>query len=206
MKPVSIRNSRLLDKLDLVAEAVLKCPHSWKIKSWSPTLASLKAKMDDADFDGYPDSTLIIDYAYKNVSPALRQARRFLLAGFKHAICGEAPHWSYDGIYFMPPRFGHIDWHNDKNNPRKSIQFIWSGAKGYTIDCADGKLTKIPDRGGNISQGNWSCIQTEFKRDGKTWMAHVNNGFKPRIVIDISIPNKYTYEYQEALSFIRRSV
>ena len=39
-------------------------------------------------------------------------------------------------------------------------------------------------------------------KDGNTWFADHNTGGWPRVVIDVSIPEKYTSELEGAINFI----
>ena len=57
-------------------------------------------------------------------------------------------------------------------------------------------------RRGNMGAGNWTCVAGHMGKDGKTWFADHNTGSRPRAVIDVSIPERYSEEWDSAIKFI----
>ena len=53
-----------------------------------------------------------------------------------------------------------------------------------------------------MGAGNWTCVAGHMGEDGKTWFADHNTGSRPRAVIDVSIPERYSKEWDSAIKFI----
>jgi hypothetical protein len=204
MKQVPIKNIKMLQKLDSFATILLQMPHSWVSEPKANlTFAKLKEHMADASFVGYPKSHNYQDYTGTvarvdsgMMKKRLRTEKYFFLKYFQHSsgvVDMNHPKWYYDTLTTMPPRWGHTGWSNSKNKGRCYIRFIYNAGSGYSIEVEGKKQTTIKDQRRLIGAGNWTVITGTCGKDGKTWFADTNTGGKPRVVIDLSIPEKYQY-------------
>tara|TARA_B100000927_G_C16436826_1_gene458003 strand:+ start:14 stop:667 length:654 start_codon:yes stop_codon:yes gene_type:complete len=214
MKQIPIKNIKLLRNLDNFAETLYKMPHTFEaLPKPDLSFATLKTLMADAKFVGYPKQHNYQSYEGQ-IAPLqvgqhkrrLRTEKYFFLKQFQQGM-GEHfqqhPLWYYDTVTVMPPRWGHTGWHNSKNKGRHYIRFIHNTGNGYSISVKDKKQVTIKDQWrGRVGAGNWTCISGHMGADGKTWFADRNTGAFPRVVIDVSIPEKYTSEVEGAINFI----
>ena len=108
---------------------------------------------------------------------------------------------SQSKIAFVP----RARWQNSKNKPRQSIRFIYNAGDGYSIgvDGNSRKQLTIKDRNNNGVAKNWTCIYNEFSEDGQTWFADRNAGSEVRVVIDLSIKNKYKQEADKFIEYLQ---
>ena len=60
----------------------------------------------------------------------------------------------------------------------------------------------IKDQRRGIGAGNWTVLAGHMGKDGNTWFADHNTGGSPRVVIDLSIPEKYTKEHNAAINYL----
>ena len=62
-----------------------------------------------------------------------------------------------------------------------------------TMQCCpkEKKQVTIKDQRRGIGAGNWTVLAGHMGKDGNTWFADHNTGGSPRVVIDLSIPEKY---------------
>ena len=214
MKQIPIKNIKLLRKLDSFATNLYRLPHTFEALP-KPDLkfATLKTLMADANFVGYPKQHNYQSYEGEVVhveggrtKKRLRTEKYFFLKHFQYGM-GEHfqqhPKWYYDTLTVMPPRWGHTGWHNSKNKGRHYIRFIHNTGSGYSISVKEKKQVTVKDqRRGTMGAGNWTCVAGHMGKDGKTWFADHNTGSRPRAVIDVSIPERYSEEWDSAIKFI----
>lgn len=227
MKQVPIKNINLLGRLDSMAEMLLKMPHTFRaLPKADLTFKTLKTHMADASFSGYPASSNYQDYSGQVVNPAskgqidalgarnrglsqgkkLRLDKHYLLALFKAGMNKELyqtnAQWYYDTLTVMPPRWGHTGWHNNKQKPRRFIRFIHNTGSGYSIMVNGKQQVTVKDQKRSIGAGNWTCISGHQPADGSGWFADCNTGSSPRVVIDLSLPERYENSIDSAIQFI----
>jgi len=215
MKQIPIKNILLLQKLDSFATNLYQMPHSFEaLPKPDLTFATLKTLMADNSFVGYPKSHNYQDYSGQ-VAPVpsgrhkkrLRTEKYFFQKFFQYGM-GEHfqqhEKWYFDTLTVMPPRWGFTGWHNSKNKGRNFIRFIHNSGSGYSISVREKKSTTVKDQRRTVGAGNWTCISGHMGKDGKTWFADCNTGSRPRAVIDMSIPERYTAEIEGAINFITK--
>lgn len=229
MKQIPIKNINLLNKLDSFATILLKMPHSFEaLPKADLTFKKLKEHMADGTFVGYPKSHNYQDYSGKvvpikyrdmgrkpinlytehkgAVRKRLRTEKYFFLEAWRKGMAENFQRndqWYFDTVTVMPPRWGHTGWHNSKNKPRCYIRFIYNGGSGYSIEVEGKQQTTVKDQRRTVGAGNWTCISGHMGADGKTWFADCNTGSKPRVVIDVSIPEEYQNDVDGAIEFIQ---
>jgi|TARA_R110000851_G_scaffold174631_5_gene320804 hypothetical protein len=215
MKQVPIKNIKLLQKLDSFATSLIQMPHTWVSEPKADlTFATLKGHMADASFVGYPTSHNYQDYSGTvaivqntgKMKKRLRSEKYFFLKYFQYGHQDHTgvshPAWYYDTLTTMPPRWGFTGWSNSKNKGRCYLRFIYNGGSGYSIEVEGKRQTTVKDQKRNVGAGNWTCITGHMGKDGQTWFADCNTGSKPRVVIDLSIPEKYQHVVDAAVKHI----
>lgn len=228
MKQIPIKNVKLLARLDNFATQLLKMPHTFRaLPQPDLTFKKLKEHMADNTFNGWPTSYNYQDYSGQshtfhrgrqsglgeNRRPGgqqkkrLRAEKHFFLALFKKGmgqsgVYQQNDKWYYDTVTVMPPRWGHTGWHNAKNKPRRFLRFIYNSGSGYSIMVEGKKQTTIKDQRRDKGAGNWTCIEGFHPADGSSWFADTNTGSRPRVVIDVSIPERYEQSVDSAINFI----
>ncbi len=213
MKQIPIKNIKMLRKLDSFATILYNMPHTFRAKPKpDTTFATLKTLMADDTFVGYPRQHNYQDYS-GNVAPVkggkmrkrLRTEKYFFLKYFQFGMGEDIQtheKWYYDTLTVMPPRYGHTGWHNSKNKGRLYLRFIHNSGSGYSVSVKNKKQVTIKDQKRGIGAGNWTVLAGHMGKDGETWFADVNTGGSPRVVIDISIPEKYTKEHNAVINFL----
>ena len=213
MKQIPIKNIKMLQKLDSFATILYNMPHTFSAKPKpDTTFATLKTLMADDTFVGYPRQHNYQDYS-GNVAPIkggkmrkrLRTEKYFFLKYFQFGMGEDIQtheKWYYDTITVMPPRYGHTGWHNSKNKGRLYLRFIHNSGSGYSVSVKNKKQVTIKDQRRGIGAGNWTVLAGHMGKDGETWFADVNTGGSPRVVIDVSIPEKYTKEHNAVINFL----
>ena len=213
MKQIPIKNIKMLQKLDSFATILYNMPHTFRAKPKpDTTFATLKTLMADDTFVGYPRQHNYQDYS-GNVAPIkggkmrkrLRTEKYFFLKYFQFGMGEDIQtheKWYYDTITVMPPRYGHTGWHNSKNKGRLYLRFINNSGSGYSVSVKNKKQVTIKDQRRGIGAGNWTVLAGHMGKDGETWFADVNTGGSPRVVIDVSIPEKYTKEHNAVINFL----
>ncbi len=213
MKQIPIKNIKMLQKLDSFATILYNMPHTFRAKPKpDTTFATLKTLMADDTFVGYPRQHNYQDYS-GNVAPIkggkmrkrLRTEKYFFLKYFQFGMGEDIQtheKWYYDTITVMPPRYGHTGWHNSKNKGRLYLRFIHNSGSGYSVSVKNKKQVTIKDQRRGIGAGNWTVLAGHMGKDGETWFADVNTGGSPRVVIDVSIPEKYTKEHNAVINFL----
>ena len=213
MKQIPIKNIKMLQKLDSFATILYNMPHTFRAKPKpDTTFATLKTLMADDTFVGYPRQHNYQDYS-GNVAPIkggkmrkrLRTEKYFFLKYFQFGMGEDIQtheKWYYDTITVMPPRYGHTGWHNSKNKGRLYLRFIHNSGSGYSVSVKNKKQVTIKDQRRGIGAGNWTVLAGHKGKDGETWFADVNTGGSPRVVIDVSIPEKYTKEHNAVINFL----
>jgi len=214
MKQVPIKNIELLKRLDSFASILYQLPHTFRaLPKPDLTFATLKTLMADDKFVGYPKTHNYQSYEGEvAVTPSGRYKKRLRTEKYfflKYMQYGMGEHyqqhekWYFDTLTVMPPRWGHTGWHNSKNKGRHYIRFIHNAGSGYSISVTGKKQVTIKDqRRGQMGAGNWTCVAGSMGKDGKVWFADHNTGSRPRAVIDVSIPERYTSEWTNAIKFI----
>ena len=210
MKEIQITNIGVLKHLDDLALQVMKMPHTFsKHPKPNVTFARLKEIMADDSYEGYPDIHNYSDFAgqstfglTKNNSKNLIKSRYYFLKKVEGVVKGN---WYFDTLAVYHPEYGHCGWQNSKNKPRQSIRFIYNAGDGYSIgvDGNSRKQLTIKDRNNNGVAKNWTCIYNEFSEDGQTWFADRNAGSEVRVVIDLSIKNKYKQEADKFIEYLQ---
>ena len=213
MKQIPIKNIKMLQKLDSFATILYNMPHTFRAKPKpDTTFATLKTLMADDTFVGYPRQHNYQDYS-GNVAPIkggkmrkrLRTEKYFFLKYFQFGMGEDIQtheKWYYDTITVMPTRYGHTGWHNSKNKGRLYLRFIHNSGSGYSVSVKNKKQVTIKDQRRGIGAGNWTVLAGHMGKDGETWFADVNTGGSPRVVIDVSIPEKYTKEHNAVINFL----
>lgn len=214
MKQIPLKNINLLRKLDSLATTLYRMPHTFEaLPKPDIRFATLKTLMADDSFVGYPKTSnyqsyegQIIQVKSGSQKKRLRSEKYFFLKLFQYGM-GEHyqqhPKWYFDTLTVMAPRWGFTGWHNSKNKGRHYIRFIHNSGSGYSISVTGKKQVTVNDaRRGTVGAGNWTCVAGTMGKDGKTWFADHNTGSRPRVVIDVSIPEKYTKEWKEAINYI----
>ena len=213
MKQIPIKNIKMLQKLDSFATILYNMPHTFRAKPKpDTTFATLKTLMADDTFVGYPRQHNYQDYS-GTVAPIkggkmrkrLRTEKYFFLKYFQFGMGEDIQtheKWYYDTITVMPPRYGHTGWHNSKNKGRLYLRFIHNSGSGYSVSVKNKKQVTIKDQRRGIGAGNWTVLAGHMGKDGETWFADVNTGGSPRVVIDVSIPEKYTKEHNAVINFL----
>ena len=213
MKQIPIKNIKMLQKLDSFATILYNMPHTFRAKpNPDTTFATLKTLMADDTFVGYPRQHNYQDYS-GNIAPIkggkmrkrLRTEKYFFLKYFQFGMGEDIQtheKWYYDTITVMPPRYGHTGWHNSKNKGRLYLRFIHNSGSGYSVSVKNKKQVTIKDQRRGIGAGNWTVLAGHMGKDGETWFADVNTGGSPRVVIDVSIPEKYTKEHNAVINFL----
>ncbi len=214
MKQIPIKNIELLKRLDSFASILYQLPHTFRaLPKPDLTFATLKTLMADDKFVGYPKTHNYQSYEGEvAVTPSGRYKKRLRTEKYfflKYMQYGMGEHyqqhekWYFDTLTVMPPRWGHTGWHNSKNKGRHYIRFIHNAGSGYSISVTGKKQVTIKDqRRGQMGAGNWTCVVGSMGKDGKVWFADHNTGSRPRAVIDVSIPERYTSEWTNAIKFI----
>ena len=214
MKQVPIKNIELLKRLDSFASILYQMPHTFRaLPKPDLTFATLKTLMADDKFVGYPKTHNYQSYEGEVAhTPSGRYKKRLRTEKYfflKYMQYGMGEHyqqhekWYYDTLTVMPPRWGFTGWHNSKNKGRNFIRFIHNASSGYSISVREKKQVTIKDqRRGQMGAGNWTCVVGHMGKDGKTWFADHNTGGSPRAVIDVSIPERYSAEWNNAIKFI----
>lgn len=213
MKQIPIKNIKMLQKLDSFATVLLQMPHSWRSEPKADlTFATLKEHMADADFVGYPKVHNYQDYSGEVAKmqsgqhkKRLRTEKYFFLKYFQHGagvVDMNHPKWYYDTITVMPPRWGHTGWSNSKNKGRCYLRFINNAGSGYSIEVENKRQTTIKDQKRSVGAANWTVLTGRCGKDGNTWFGDMNTGSKPRVVIDLSIPEKYQYCVDAAIEHL----
>jgi len=213
MKQIPIKNIELLKRLDSFATILYQLPHTFRsLPKPDITFATLKTLMADANFVGYPKTHNYQSYEGEvaftrsgKYKKRLRTEKYFFL---KYMQYGMGEHyqqhakWYYDTVTVMPPKWGHTGWHNAKNKPRRFIRFIYNSGSGYSIMVEGKKQTTIKDQRRDKGAGNWTCIEGFHPADGSAWFADTNTGSRPRVVIDVSLPERYEQSVDSAINFI----
>jgi len=214
MKQIPIKNIKILQKLDSFATILIQMPHTWQAQPKADlTFKTLKVHMADASFVGYPKSHNYQDYTGNIVGlrggsfkKRLRTEKFFFLKYFQNGMDADNyqqnKQWYYDTLTVMPPRWGFTGWSNSKNKPRCYIRFIYNGGSGYSIEVEGKRQTTVKDQSHSTGAGNWTCISGHHGKEGDTWFADCNTGSRPRVVIDLSIPEKYQHDVDAALKLI----
>ena len=214
MKQIPIKNIELLKRLDSFATILYQLPHSFRsLPKPDITFATLKTLMADANFVGYPKTHNYQSYegdvAFTRSGQYKKRLRTEKYFFLKYMQYGMGEHyqqhekWYYDTLTVMPPRWGNTGWHNSKNKGRNYIRFIHNPGSGYSISVKEKKQVTVKDqRRGTMGAGNWTCVAGHMGKDGKTWFADHNTGSRPRAVIDVSIPERYSEEWDSAIKFI----
>ena len=195
---------------------LLAMPHSFEaLPKADLTFKKLKEHMADKDFVGYPKSHNYQDYTGQVVpkvkSPGqtrkrLRTQKYWFLKSWQRGMpenYQRNDQWYYDTLTVMPPRWGFTRWSNSKNKPRCYIRFIYNSGSGYSIEVEGKTQTTVKDQRRTVGAGNWTCITGHMGKDGKTWFADCNTGSKPRVVIDLSIPEEYQNDVDGAIELIQ---
>ncbi len=203
----------MLQKLDSFATVLLQMPHSFRaLPKPDATFATLKTLMADESFVGYPKQHNYQDYcghvapiAGGKMKKRLRTEKYFFLKYMQYGM-GEdiqtCPNWYFDTITVQPPLHGHTGWHNSKNKGRLYLRFINNAGSGYSIEVKGKKQVTVRDQRRHIGAGNWTVLAGHMGKDGNTWFADVNSGKTPRVVIDVSIPEKYTNEHNAVINLL----
>ena len=110
--------------------------------------------------------------------------------------------WYYDTITVMPLDMDIQAGTTVKNKGRLYLRFIHNSGSGYSVSVKNKKQVTIKDQRRGIGAGNWTVLAGHMGKDGETWFADVNTGGSPRVVIDVSIPEKYTKEHNAVINFL----
>jgi hypothetical protein len=210
MKEIQITNIGVLKHLDDLALQVMKMPHTFsKHPKPNVTFARLKEIMADDSYEGYPDIYNYSDFTGESgfglregTKKTLIKSRHYFIKKVQAIVPGK---WYFDTLAVYPSEYGHGGWQNSKNKPRQSIRFIYNAGDGYSIgvDGNSRKQLTIKDRNNNGVAKNWTCIYNEFSEDGQTWFADRNAGSEVRVVIDLSIKNKYKQEADKFIEYLQ---
>ena len=71
-----------------------------------------------------------------------------------------------------------------------------------SIEVENKRQTTIKDQKRDVGAANWTVLTGRCGKDGKTWFADTNTGSKPRVVIDLSIPEKYQHCVDAAIEHL----
>ena len=213
MKQIPIKNIKVLRKLDSFATNLYRMPHTFRaLPKPDLTFATLKTLMADDNFVGYPLSHNYQDYS-GHVAPVkggqmkkrLRTEKYFFQKFFQFGMGEDVQtheKWYFDTLTVQPPRYGFTGWSNSKNKGRLYLRFIHNAGSGYSIEVNGKKQVTIKDQKRDVGAGNWTVLAGHMGKDGKTWFADHNTGGSPRVVIDLSIPEKYTKEHNAAINYL----
>lgn len=201
MKAIPIKNHQIIQRLDLIAEDMYGLPHKYKLHPLpQTTIEDLRIVMADENFNGYPKKSNNLDYAGRGVSKDFKDRTLALIGAVKELT--NIKSWWWDSMIFQPPATGWTAWHNGGDKPRKFIKFIHNSGTGFTNYIKDGKRTKIEDRHIPSHTKDWTCLVGEL--DGSTtWMSDRNMGDTPRLILDLSIPSKYSKEFKIFEDFVK---
>lgn len=215
MKKLLINNRGVLKDLDLMAQQVLRHPSTFR---YTPppnvSMARLKQVMD-AD-DGTIEESNGVDYAgrhfhtheYRYYPSRKTGVKTFskpepcvtkynFLGWLRQATNNKA--WEMDTWEIQPEYHGWTPWHSGKNKPINFVRFIWNSGVGITNYVSDGKHYKYRDSK-YTGQKNWNCLVG--KLDGRQYLSDRNIGNHKRVIIQFSLPSKYTATMDEFVNIL----
>lgn len=197
-KEIQIRNKGVLAKIDVMAEAMFRLPHTFK-KNPIPRadLRGLLNAMNDENHSGVGE-TNGVDYAGRYMTTEWFNTSNLVLDSFKVEV-GKLFEWK--SCHILPAEWGNLGWHNSVGEPRLSIRFIWNSGNGSFLWNKGHHIQQIKHKQYPAGQKSWTCIAGLM--DESTMVAVKNTGDKPCLVLDMSIQPKYGKEFQEALEIIQ---
>ena len=210
MKKLLINNRGILEDLDKSAQQVLRHPSTFRyLPSPNVSMARLKEVMtaDDgrieesngvdysgrhfntSEFEHYPEARTGIKTFNKPV-PCFTKYQ--LLNWIRKTTNNQA--WEMDTWEIQPEHHGWTPWHSGKNKPVNFARFIWNSGIGITNYVSDGKHYKYKDSK-YTGQKAWNCLIG--KLDGRQYLSDRNLGSHKRVIIQFTLPSKYTSTMEE---------
>jgi hypothetical protein len=198
-KEIQIKNKGVLAKIDVMAQSVLRLPHSF-IKHPIPRtdLRGLINEMNDENHNGVGKSNGI-DYANRYMTDQWWKSSESTRIAFKTLILDKKP-TSWNSCHVLPPEWGAIGWHNSVGDPRYSIRFIWNSGNGSLLWNKGHHIQQIQHKRYPAGQKNWTCIAGYM--DESTYVAIKNTGDQPCVVFDLKILPKHQAQFNKCVEFI----